>query len=312
MNSRPTNPPPEGPEGLVFDIQRFSIHDGPGIRTTVFLKGCALKCLWCHNPESIDPRPEISFLPEKCIGCGWCVQACPNHCHVIQDGRRLYDRTLCARCGKCAEHCYAQGLEVIGKAMTVEAVVSEVLKDWAFYQNSAGGLTISGGEPMVQFAFTKALLEAAKRNSLHTCLDTSGLAPWERFREILALVDIFLYDIKETDSAKHREYTGAPNDLIFENLRQLDAGGAATILRCPVIPGFNDREEHLRSIARLANALSHVLEIYIEPYHPLGRSKSVRIGKEDRGGAIAFPGQEDIRKWQGFIQELTKVAVKRA
>jgi len=297
--------------GKVFDIQKFSINDGPGIRTTVFLKGCPLDCLWCHNPESKGGEPEISFISEKCILCGYCAAICPSRCHTIDDKGHAYDRTKCIRCGKCTLECYSKALEVIGKEMTVEEVMSEVLKDVPFYETSNGGMTISGGEPMAQFQFTKALLEEAKKHKLHNCLETSGYAPMERYREIVKLVDIFLFDCKESEPARHLKCTGVPQDVIVKNLIELDSLGAKTVLRCPIIPKINDRKSHFKEIANLANRLSNIMEINILPYHPLGKSKSSRIGKEYPISSKVFPEDDEVRTWIETVQSATKVPVKK-
>jgi len=299
-------------KGLVFDIKKFAIHDGPGIRTTVFVKGCPLHCLWCHNPESQRFEPEISFLPAKCIGCGWCFKSCPQHCHIMKDGVHVMDRTHCTRCGICTQECYAQALELVGKEMTPEEALKEVLKDRPFYQHSNGGMTISGGEPMSQFEFTRDLLHLAKQEGLHNCLDTCGFAPWERYLEVLPDVDLFLYDLKATDSAKHLKFTGVPFEPILENLKRLDAAGAQIILRCPLIPGLNDDDEHLRRIGEIADSLKNVQEITLHPYHPLGQSKSERMGYETVWKNGEFATDEAVAHWLEVIKAHTRVPVKKA
>lgn len=299
------------PRGRVFDIQKFAIHDGPGIRTSVFLKGCPLQCAWCHNPESQEQSVEISLVPEKCIGCGYCFKACPRQCHVLEDGQRGFRRELCQRCGTCAAHCYAQALETIGRDMTVTEVLQEVLKDKAFYETSGGGLTVSGGEPMAQFAFTRALAGAARQAGLHVCLETSGFAPWDQYAQLLDVVDLFLYDYKESDPVLHREFTGVPPDAILDNLRRLDAHGAALILRCPIIPGYNARDEHLAAIAAVANGLRHVRGIHLMPYHPLGESKRRRIGKAGRDTGLGFASEAEIKRWLAVVAAATRVPVQR-
>ena len=297
--------------GMVFDIKKFAIHDGPGIRTTVFLKGCPLKCLWCHNPESQHREPELSFMPEKCIGCGWCFENCPMKGHAMENGMHVLHRESCIRCGKCAEKCYAGTNTLIGKEMSVDEVIAEVLKDLPFYENSGGGMTLSGGEPMMQFDFTAALLAEAKKHKLHNCLDTCGFTIFENYRKIMADVDIFLYDLKETDPARHELYTGVPLEPILENLRRLDAAGGVTVLRCPVIPGLNDRQEHFQSIARIASSLKHVLEINLMPYHPLGESKLKRIGKEDPLQHHEFADENAVSGWLETVRRGVAVPVMR-
>jgi pyruvate formate lyase activating enzyme len=301
----------ENVTGLVFDIKKFAIHDGPGIRTTVFLKGCYLKCLWCHNPESLESTAEIAFQPERCIGCGYCIQICPNGCHLLIQNQHIYERGHCVRCGSCTLECYSGSLEISGKEMTVAAVIEEVLKDKPFYETSDGGMTISGGEPMLQFDFTKSLLHLAKQQQLHTCLDTSGHAPFEKYQQLFDDVDIFLYDVKETDARKHLELVGVNNQLILKNLFNIDAAGKSIIIRCPIVPGLNDRLDHLTQIAEIANRLKNLLQIDVLPYHPLGNSKSARFGKESAFQKLTFPPEEQINGWVEFLQPRIQVPVKR-
>lgn len=296
--------------GIIFDIQKFSVHDGPGIRTTVFLKGCPLRCLWCHNPESWQVAAEILFSPDKCISCGGCVRVCPWECHILKDALHGFDRTDCIGCGLCAKHCLTGALELCGSFMTADEVMAEVLKDRAFYENSGGGLTVSGGEPMAQFEFMRKLLELAKENGLHVCLETCGFAPWERYMELLPLVDLFLFDIKSVDQEKHRKFTGQDNVLILDNLRALDRAGAALHLRCPVVAGLNDSQAELRGIAVLAEGLTQVQEIDVEPYHPLGASKAYRLGLTN-GFEAPFTPKEISDQWVKMIAENTKIPVRK-
>lgn len=288
--------------GLVFDIQRFSLNDGPGIRTTVFLKGCLLHCDWCHNPESQSFRPQLMFNSDKCMDCFECVKACPNGVHQSVHGKHVIQFEQCNLTGECVEACPQQALKISGEQKNVEEIMRIVLKDKEYYLNTGGGLTISGGEPMAQFEFTKALLTAAKREGLHTSLDTCGIASTEKFKELIPLTDLFLYDYKLTDDSEHKRFTGAGNRQVLENLDFLMKSGAGVILRCPIIPGINDNEEHLEGIAELVRKYPGLKSVEILPYHTMGRSKFNAAGM-DYKLRLLQPGTEDDKaRWIDYFK----------
>ena len=290
--------------GRIFDIQKFCIHDGPGIRTAVFLKGCPMRCRWCHNPEGITRKPVLSFLPAKCIGCGYCFRRCRHGAHQMADGRHVLDRERCRVCGACAKECYAGALEFIGREATVDEVMREVLADRAFYENSGGGMTLSGGEPLDQIDFAEALLRAAKREGVHCGVETCGYADFRGFERIIPYVDIFLYDIKDTNSRRHRALTGVAQARILRNLRALHAAGAQILVRVPLIPEFNDADDNLAGLARLCAGLPNLLGVELMPYHRLVLSKRERLGM-DAGelARILPPDQEKLASWTRFLRE---------
>lgn len=295
----------QGPTGLIFDIQRFSLFDGPGIRTTVFFKGCPLHCPWCHNPEGMVPRPELLFQPDLCVQCGACVAVCPQGAHhIASDGAHTLDRAMCAvggadSCmGACANVCPSKALRICGQSRTIAEVMAIVRRDRGYYADTGGGLTLSGGEPLLQPAFAAALLAAAKAEGLHTAVETSGFAAWSSFEAIRFAVDLFLFDIKETDSQRHAAFTGVPLAPILQNLRRLMAGGAAVVLRLPMIPGYNDRPDHIEAIARLADSLPRLVEVHLLPYHRLGEGKHTLLGLLEFEAASSPPEAEQIQAWK--------------
>jgi len=276
-------------KATIFDIQHFSIHDGPGIRTTVFFKGCPLRCLWCHNPEGLERRSEISFNAGKCTYCGNCVTLCPNAAHTIklpdpQNAENtapvhILDRDKCVACGTCTAKCWSKALEVSGRERELDEIIADVLKDKVFYETSGGGMTISGGEPLAQPDAAIELLRMAKEAGLNTAVETSGYTTEEVIKKAAKYCDLFLLDCKETDPIRHKEYTGVTNEKPLRTLELLNELGAKVVLRCPIIPGLNDREDHYRQIGALADKYEAVTEVNIEPYHPLGVSKSENFGK---------------------------------
>jgi len=282
--------------GVIFDIKRFAVHDGPGIRTTVFFKGCPLRCMWCHNPESMRIQRQIVFFDNKCIGCGECYKRCKNGAVIATPEGRKYYKDKCTLCGTCVEYCYAEATVMQGKIASVDEVVDEVKKDMPFYENSGGGVTLSGGEPTAQPEFCIAILDACKKAKMHTALDTSGFVKTEILKEILKYVDLVLYDIKHVDPQKHKEYTSVSNELILFNLRQTDSMEIPIEIRVPTIPGLNDSEENLSDIARLVNSLNSVERVRLLPYHRLGEGKYSRLDMEYKLKGLESPNKATMEE----------------
>ncbi len=275
--------------GEIFNIQKFCVNDGPGIRTTVFFKGCPLRCLWCHNPESQSNDKQIMFYSEKCTQCGKCK-------NLAFDNTEFF--------------CPNEAKEICGRTVTTEEVIAEVMKDYEFYKNSAGGMTLSGGEPLFQFEFALELLQNAKANNLHTAIETCGFAEKSKIIKIAEFTDLFLFDFKESNPKLHKAYTGADNSLILENLFVLNELNKDIILRCPIITGYNDRQENYDKICELANALTSVKGVEIEPYHAFGESKYEAIGRQQP--EILPQTEEQINEIIDYIALKTDKPVKKA
>jgi len=296
-------------KGVVFDIQRFALLDGPGIRTTVFLKGCPLHCDWCHNPESQRLSPQLMYNREKCRLCLECLRVCPHDVHRFDSDRHDINYENCRQCGQCVEACVYGALTLSGREMDVDEIMHIVHQDRVYYEESGGGLTISGGEPMLQYGFTAELLRAAHHNHIHTCLDTSGYAPQEHYREIVGDIDLVLFDYKYFDADSHFKMTGQSNSLLLQNLEFLYHNGPGIILRCPLVPGINDTVEHLSSIAGLAVQYPQLLAVDILPYHDMGRDKASRAGKEYRIPAGVVPDGNMKKKW---LEQLFSLGCNKA
>ena len=288
--------------GLIFHIQRFSIHDGPGIRTTVFFKGCPLRCRWCSNPESWHDYPEILTYDMKCTRCGRCQQVCPVDAIVVDEKERELDRSACNLCLKCADVCPTGAIVVAGQWMTLEEVMKEVDADGLFYRNSGGGVTLSGGEPLMQWEFALDLLKDCKTKAFHTALDTSGYAPWEVLDRVLDYTDLVLYDIKHIDAEQHRKGTGKSNKLILDNARRT-ASRRRTWLRVPLIPGYNDSAENLEAIARFGLEIG-AEKVSLLPYHIWGKSKYARLGWRYPMEEVPLPPDELVKECQKVIEDL--------
>lgn len=281
----------------VINIQRFSVHDGDGIRTTIFFKGCYLNCWWCHNPESQSFAAQSMINPEKCTGCGACEKVCPEHAIHIEECGECTDRELCTACGTCVDYCVNNAREIVGKQYTIQELIKEVEKDYMFYEESFGGVTLSGGEVMAQdMDYIEELLKRLKRKGYHVTVDTCGYAPQKNFERILRYVDTFLYDLKLMDSEKHEKYIGKGNELILSNLEYLNRHGAKIYIRIPVIGGVNDSDEDMEAIIQYLQEGFSISQVNLLPYHDIARSKYERLNLEYKGGDFTVPDKERMEE----------------
>ena len=286
-------------KGLIFNIQRYSLHDGPGIRTTLFLKGCPLHCWWCHNPESQKQKIEFLYRKDRCIGCTACSHTCPVNAITIKEVGLIRNEELCIQCGKCQQACFVDAIEWIGKEMTVHEVMDEIKRDILFYDESKGGITLSGGEPLMQPEFAIEVLKKCKAENIHTAVDTCGYAPWDILVEVQKYADLFLFDIKHMDNEQHKKYTGVSNRLILSNLKKLSLIHPNIVIRIPIIPGINDDHNNLYETGKFIASLG-IKQVHILPYHNIGIAKYQRMGLDYLQNDLSSPNDKSIQDIQSL------------
>lgn len=285
-------------KAMISDIKRFAVHDGDGIRTTVFLKGCPLKCVWCHNPESIDFKPQLAYYENKCISCGECVFVCPSGAHKITQEGHIFERDLCVACGKCEISCLGQALKFYGKEMTVDELLPILLEDKDFYETSGGGVTLSGGECLMQADFCAELLQMLKKEGINTAVDTCGYVPKESIDKVLPYTDTFLYDIKAIDENVHIKCTGKSNRLILENIKYIDSLDKSIEVRIPYVPNYNDNQ--IKQIADFLKGLKNSIKVRILPYHNYAGSKYEALNMES-SLPTKLPDEEEIKRTEKLL-----------
>lgn len=292
-------------QGLIFDIDRYAIHDGPGVRCLVFMKGCPIRCLWCSNPEGQEFFPEVAYFPGKCIGCGTCVEACPQNAIEMVGGRPKTDWDLCKNCGACTEQCYAGARKLFGTTVSSDELFERVKRDIVFFRNSGGGVTIGGGEAVAQPEFVTEFLKICKGENLHTAIETCGYCPWKNLKEIAQYTDLVVYDIKQMDPEKHKMYTGVSNKRILENLIKLSRENVDLLIRIPVIPGHNEDEENIRLTTKFVMEeldLARFERLELLPYHKLGAFKYTRLGRTYSLNSLQAPSDEKMEALKKIVE----------
>ncbi|APQ73222.1 glycyl-radical enzyme activating protein [Clostridium botulinum] len=282
-------------KSTIVNIQKFSVHDGPGIRTTVFFKGCPLNCWWCHNPETQRREHEIMFFEERCTACGICVKRCPQKIITMKNNIPVVDEGKCNFCGKCTNFCPNNAREYVGKDLTSQEIIKEIIKDEVFYEQSSGGVTFSGGEPMLHADFINGILEECKVRGIHTTIDTSGYVSWDKFEKVRDKVDLFLYDLKSMNNEIHKKYTGVENTIILENLELLSKYGHNIYLRIPIINDVNDNDKNIDETIKFISKL-HLIQVNLLPYHKMGMDKYKRLKMEYKLTGREKPSDEKMNE----------------
>jgi pyruvate formate lyase activating enzyme len=287
-------------DGMIFDVKRYAINDGPGIRTAVFFKGCPLECWWCHNPEGQSPEPQLMVRQNRCKGFKVCLAACPQDA-VHWDECTLTDWGKCDHCGKCAEVCYAGAREMIGRRISSAELLDDILRDVPFFDQSGGGVTFTGGEPLAQVEFLEDVLQRCKEHNLHTAVDTCGHTSWENFQAILPFTDLFLFDLKLIDEERHQHYTSVTNRMILNNVRSLSESGARILVRIPLIPEVNDDEASIHQFASFLTSLPYLEGVALMPYHTIGVAKYEALGMQYKLSTLQPPPLEHIKQVEGLF-----------
>ncbi|CAM2758776.1 trans-4-hydroxy-L-proline dehydratase activase [Hathewaya histolytica] len=289
-------------KGIVFNIQKYSVHDGPGIRTTVFLKGCPLNCWWCHNPESQKLREQLMYFDNKCVACGSCVKWCKEEALSLNDGKISIDESKCTLCGRCTDVCLKGALEIAGKEVDINELMKEIKKDEIFYDQSKGGVTFSGGEPLVQIDFLESMLKACKEAEIHTTVDTCAHASWDSFERIIDYTDLFLVDLKHINSSEHKKYTGVGNELILENIKKLSELRKNLFIRIPIMPGINDSKETLEDTVKFLKNIN-MIQVNLLPYHRIGMDKYRRLNKDYKLKDLKEPTKKQMMEISEYFKD---------
>lgn len=299
-------------KGKIFQIERFAVYDGDGIRTVVFFKGCPLRCLWCHNPEGLVSSTQVMYQREKCVSCGKCVDVCKHGAHRLggqQGAVHEYQKEKCVACGECIPYCFSHALVQTGEETDAQTVAQKVLADVPFY-GKTGGVTLSGGEPTMQADFAAEILSLCKKSGVTTCVETCGYCQEEEMQKIAEYVDCFLFDIKETDEELHKRFTGVGREKILKNLRLLGRLQKRIVLRMPIIPDLNMREDHFKNVARLAEEIETVVAVELEPYHPIGLSKYAELGLQPKYTNAEFLDASRLKEYANAMRKITQKPVR--